>query len=436
MKVERSGQSMIHVEVAVNPLCPTPLPELKVKWQNFLAASSALPLFPANGLQPSPTITASSIPEELAKSCLKASVTNNDDDEFNFSVFNPRSDPCNFVVDIFVLNEEEACTEELDPSGDDGDDDFVSAADSLSCPHIRLDGLWESLILHENTKKHLLNYAKSALHFSDRQVSSHIVHWNRVILLHGPPGTGKTSLCRALANKLAIRLGERFPRSTLLEIRSHSLFSKWFSTSGKLVSSLFQMIKDMVQDDPGTLICVLIDEVESLASSRDNTASGDPGDAMRAVNSLLTSLDKLRSFSNVLVMATTNLHITGTIDAAFVDRCDLLLEIEMPPEKARYEILRSCIMELKRVGILRNEGKEESILSYTSIDENYCTALLLECAKISEGLSGRSLRRLPLQAHAKYISETPTSTTTFLQALMVAIQDEQVARSKVARHAK
>ena len=108
----------------------------------------------------------------------------------------------------------------------------------------------------------------------------------------------------------------------------------------------------------------------------------------------------------------------------------------MPPEKARYEILRSCIMELKRVGILRNEGKEESILPYSSIDENYCTALLLECAKISEGLSGRSLRRLPLQAHAKYISETPTSTTTFLQALMVAIQDEQVARSKVARHEK
>ena len=45
----------------------------------------------------------------------------------------------------------------------------------------------------------------------------------------GPPGTGKTSLCIALAQKLSIVLQDRYNYIQLVEINSHSLFSKWFS---------------------------------------------------------------------------------------------------------------------------------------------------------------------------------------------------------------
>jgi hypothetical protein len=55
-----------------------------------------------------------------------------------------------------------------------------------------------------------------------------------------------------------------------------------------------------------------IDEVESLATARKSALSGtEPSDAIRVVNALLTQLDHLKDFENVLLLATSN--ITGSI---------------------------------------------------------------------------------------------------------------------------
>ena len=156
-----------------------------------------------------------------------------------------------------------------------------------------------------------------------------------------------------------------------------------------------------------------------MASSRSNAGGGDPSDAMRAVNSLLTSLDRLRAFPNVLLLATTNL--TGSVDAAFVDRVDLKIHIGLPILRARYEILRSCMDELIFRGIIAvgpdaNCGDNVVFVDFSvaekeereSIDGDESgialSKILLSCAKQSDGLSGRSLRRLPLQAHTQFIS--------------------------------
>eukprot|EP00741_Cyanophora_paradoxa_P008361 tig00001302_g8088.t1 len=335
---------------------------------------------------------------------------------------------------VFQLNEEGVC-EDTDANED------VSSFRQYVLPAREFHGMWESLIFDSSVKRHLLEYATSAILFADKGIDTRLITWNRVILLHGPPGTGKTSLCQAIAQKLTIRLSERYTYGQLIEVNAHGLFSKWFSESGKLVGRLFDKLKEFV-DDPHCLVCVLIDEVESLAAARKAALAGtEPSDAIRVVNALLTRLDALKEHKNVLVLTTSN--ITEAIDVAFVDRADLKQYIGPPSARARYQILRSCVAELMRCGIIAPERplyddarsvelpseKDRSCPS----DAYKCSQLLYQAALKCEGLSGRSLRKLPFLAHAGFLQAPSSTFERYVWGLHAAAEREAAGRRELSQ---
>jgi len=323
-----------------------------------------------------------------------------------------------------------------DQGGHDGciemDGEEIQAASQIILPSKDLHGIWDNLIYGDDVKERLLRYVFTAMKLSDSGVDPNLVSWNRLVLLHGPPGTGKTSLCRALAQKLSVRLSDRFDYGYLVEVNSHSLFSKWFSESGKLVQKMFSHVQELI-DDPCAFVCVLIDEVESLAAAR-KASSSEPSDAIRVVNAVLTQIDTIKQHNNVLIMTTSN--ITGTIDLAFVDRADIKQYIGPPGAEACYGMLSGSLEELKVKGLITTDDIIFQALSPLknmanggdSIPGSDLSRSLWEEAKRCAGLSGRSLRKLPFLALTEFQSY-PVSGQDFMSALHRAIDQHKNSKT-------
>lgn len=235
---------------------------------------------------------------------------------------------------------------------------------------------WERIIVPADQKERTLNHLVFALRHR-RNVSSVGLPIHGLLILAGPPGTGKTTLAGGLADQAARILDEQL---LFVDIDPHAFPSQMLGESQRSVARLFERtLPDLARRGWPTV--VLLDEVEALAVSRNGASlETNPVDVHRATDAVLSGVDRVaRDWPNLTFVATTNRRLG--VDTAFLSRADLVEEIGYPDADAVAGILADTLRE---------------IAPAAAADEAGVRALAEACA--TERLDARQVRKLVLRA--------------------------------------
>ena len=180
------------------------------------------------------------------------------------------------------------------------------------------------------------------------------------LLMHGPSGTGKTLLAKAVATE---------SEANFISVRGPELLSKWVGESERGIREIFRRARQAAP------CVVFFDEIDSIAPTR-----GMGGDSMvteRVVSQLLTELDGIQALSGVVVLAATNR--ADIIDPALLrpGRFDKIVFVPLPDKIARLKILEihskdkplGSDVNLSRIAELTEgfSGADTSSVSNTSV---------------------------------------------------------------------
>jgi proteasome regulatory subunit len=140
------------------------------------------------------------------------------------------------------------------------------------------------------------------------------------VLLHGPPGTGKTMLAKAVANQTD---------ATFIKMAGSELVHKFIGEGAKLVRDLFEVARE---NEPAVLF---IDEIDAIASKRTDSKTSGDAEVQRTMMQLLSEMDGFDERGDIRIIAATNRF--DMLDSAILrpGRFDRLIEVPKPEAEGR-----------------------------------------------------------------------------------------------------
>lgn len=166
------------------------------------------------------------------------------------------------------------------------------------------------------------------------------------ILLHGPPGCGKTLMAKAVASETKARF---------IKVVASELVQKYIGEGARMVRELFQMARSKAPS------IVFIDEIDAIGSRRADINISGEREVQRTLLQLLSELDGFSARGDVKIIGATNR--IDLLDPALLrpGRFDRILEIPPPDAKGREAIFK---IHLKRMNVSEDvDAKQLSLLT-------------------------------------------------------------------------
>lgn len=246
------------------------------------------------------------------------------------------------------------------------------------------------------------------------------------ILLYGPPGTGKTLIARQIGKMLQAREPK--------VINGPEVLNKYVGQSEENIRKMFADAEKEYKEkgDESELHVIIFDELDAVCKQRGSGAGGGTGVGDSVVNQLLSKLDGVDQLNNILLIGMTNRK--DMIDDALLrpGRLEVQVEISLPDEKGRQQILKIHTSKMKENGRIADDV---DLAELATLTKNFSGAELNGLSKSAASFAfNRHTQAGSMAAVGKDVNNLMITRKDFMAALSevtpaFGVSDEELTKS-------